>query len=137
MASRNPQYDSLRGIPVDQGAAVYVAEFENGIVKVGYSDNPGTRIKSLHKHGRRHFGSSVRRYFVRFVDGGRRTAACIERSVLTRIGTQAAPVLWHHEYFNGLHFGAAVTLVSQMCKAHELIGTEGAPAIPTEQVPQA
>ena len=52
----------FKHIPRSFDGCVYVAELATGVVKVGFSKNPRTRLESLSRYVRRKFGTTIRRY---------------------------------------------------------------------------
>lgn len=95
---------------------VYAAELSNGLVKVGFSRNPRTRMASLAGEVRRSFGARICRYYISR-NLAVRTAADAEARVLERLRRLAAPLKGKQEYFDNLSFGAATTLIQQVVTA--------------------
>lgn len=111
-----PQHARFAVIPRGFDGCVYAAELGNGLVKVGFSANPRTRMTSLSKYARRVFGVSLQRFHVG-ANLPKRVAARAETNTLRRLNRIATPLAGTKEYFAGLRFGDAVNLVNQMTRA--------------------
>lgn len=107
----NPANKRFRVIPRDFDGCVYVAEMDNGLIKVGFSRNPRTRLQSLAKDMRRRLKTDVCRFKVS-KDMDCRDAAAAESQALRlirKIGKQRPGTF---EYFTDVSFAVAVNLVA-------------------------
>lgn len=112
--AKNAQFNV---IPRGFKGCIYVAEMKNGLVKVGFSQNPKTRLRSLSYQVGRVYGTEINRFHI-CKDAGRREARRAETFALNRlreIGNQFPDTL---EFFTGVHFGSAVNLANQMTRAN-------------------
>jgi hypothetical protein len=91
----------------EQPKRLYVAEFRNGVIKVGVTGAPGDRRGySLRVHGvvqRIHYGQPHQCGF------------WAERQLIARVGRMAC-VFKGREFFTHIGFGAARNLVDQLTK---------------------
>ncbi len=109
-------------------ASLYVVEFDDGTIKVGQSNNPQSRMKSLEYQARKMYAIAIVRWHV-FAGAGvvtgagdtdrcrfhaRRLARRMETlclAQLARIATTRGP---GREFFTGLKFEAAVAHVASV-----------------------
>ena len=94
---------------------LYVAEFDNGLVKVGFSSNPRTRIGSLEHQTRRKYRAELARIHIG-CDIGYGAARKAEQRVIARLAAIGLPCTGTQEYFQHIQFGTAVNLVKQMAR---------------------
>jgi hypothetical protein len=120
MGPRNARFS---GIPRSFDACIYAVELTNGLVKVGFSRNPRTRMTSLRAQVARVFGADIARFHIG-VDLPLRAAVRAEGAALIRIGRIGTVVCGHKEFFTGVCFGAAVTLVSQVSRRAAALSLE-------------
>lgn len=102
-------------------ASVYLCVLTNGMVKVGFTNNPRTRLTSFHTEARRNFGEGVDRFVVFDRAGwGRgvvstshaeKRARLIERLSIKRLAFIGSAVAPYTELFNGVDFGCACEAV--------------------------
>jgi hypothetical protein len=95
---------------------VYAVELRNGVIKVGFSRNPRTRMCSLHNLVLRKFGTDISRFHISRNFSNYFTAMKAERNLLARMDRIAQPVKGHNEFFVGVRFGAACTLLRQVTR---------------------
>ena len=102
--------------------SVYLAGMSNGMVKVGVSNNPRTRLEALSRECSRRFGGRVVQFHVydgigavASIPSARQTASSRARAIesrcinlLSAVGRQRPPTL---EYFEGIDYCAAKALV--------------------------
>ena len=100
-------------IPREYDGCVYAVEFTNGIVKVGHSRNPRTRMDSLANQVRRKYGARFARFYIGR-DIPAKVAAKTEREVLRRLSGMGNNIAKTTEFFTGIRFGVAVNLIRQM-----------------------
>lgn len=101
-------------IPRKFDGCVYVAELKNGLVKVGFSRNPRTRMGSLANEVKRKYRTTLQRWHVSQNIPCHRFALLMESVVISRMGRIGTACNGTQEYFQNVAFGAAVTLVNQM-----------------------
>lgn len=89
---------------------VYVAELATGVVKVGFSANPKTRLYRLSNQVKRQYGTTICRYYIS-VNMPKRLAQKAETVTLTNIRNIGVQVDGTHEYFHGVKFSDAVALI--------------------------
>ena len=94
-------------------AWVYAAHLSNGVVKVGFSCNPRTRMTTLSAFTRKHFASEIVAFQVSDMlpEGHARKA---EDDLIRLVGGMGAVVPGHVEFFDRVHFPAAADLVRQV-----------------------
>lgn len=103
-------------------SSVYIAGMSNGMVKIGFSDNPRTRLGSLNSDSVRRFGCSVVHFHVYEgigaaviipaacnSDSGR--ARAIEARCLNLLAAIGEPCAPSTEYFKGVDYFAAKALI--------------------------
>lgn len=100
----------LKSIPYGLGACVYAAEMENGIVKIGFSENPRTRMGALSSEAIRVFGTKMNKFYVSHIVV-KRVGRDMERSVLTAARALSATHAKKKEFFYELPFDVAVSLI--------------------------
>ena len=105
----------FNGIPRFYNGCVYVAELKNGLVKVGYSKNPRTRLQSLATQVKDIFRSEINRFYIG-PDIDAASARDAEIRTLARLRGIAPQAKGVTEYFSDVGFGAVVTLASQMTR---------------------
>lgn len=110
-----PQNRRFASIPRGFDGCIYAAELSNGLLKVGFSRNPRTRMGALAKQVRREFGAQIARFHVGD-DMAERAAIRAEMSLIKRIGRLGVVVPGRVEFFQHVAFGAAVTLVRQLSR---------------------
>lgn len=89
--------------------SLYVAELTNGLVKIGFSDNPKTRLRALDYQCQRQFGCGLDKFHVFYGVGNRLIESqCIE--ALTCFGRQHVK---RREFFHGVSFDAARFVIEQ------------------------
>jgi hypothetical protein len=121
MAGRGrPGNKRFASIPRGVGSCVYAAQLSNGLVKVGFSRNPRTRMGHLVWQVRRQFNSELTAFYV----GEPLPAPALrgiwtESAVLRRLATIGTPIAGAREFFRDVRFGVAVTLVRQMTRAQQ------------------
>jgi len=100
-------------IPRVYEGCVYAVEMSNGVVKVGSSRNPRTRMETLMYQVRSKYGCGVVRFFI-----GRdipyRNATVVERKVICVLGRMGNPLPRTKEFFVNVRFGDAVNVIRQM-----------------------
>lgn len=109
----SPRYARFECVPRIGGSCLYAVLLSNGIVKVGFSRNPRTRMASLSRQVCREFGADV----VSFRVGRalpRLTAAAMERDLLRRLRAIGTVIEVRAEFFQHVRFGQAKTLVQQI-----------------------
>lgn len=99
-------------------ASIYVCEFSDGVVKVGFTNNARTRLASLQSQATRAFGSRMVRFMVfdraGFSVGGgcralaEKSARSIEKQIIKRLKFLGDPVSPFTEFFRGISFSSAV-----------------------------
>lgn len=103
-------------------SSVYLAKMNNGLVKIGFSDNPRTRFSSLRGQVRRKYGSVIAEFHVYegvgvtcSVPGAWPTASGRARAVesrcigiLSKLGKACTPSV---EFFWGVDFTEAKRLI--------------------------
>lgn len=111
--------DTIRGkfpnVKLGSGPVVYVAEFDNGIVKVGFTCNARSRLSMLQTEVRRLFGeTSVARVHVTPAFESSAAARRAEDRAVSKI-TAVAQCAKERciEYFRGITFDEAVRVVSE------------------------
>jgi hypothetical protein len=109
--ARASRFGSLR-----HGACVYVAELSNGLVKVGYSQNPRTRLGSLSAQARRRFRADVTRWHVGPAFNREGDGRYAEALTLARMSRIATPVNGAAEFFHGARFEIARQLCEQLSR---------------------
>ena len=83
--------------------SLYVAELNNGLIKVGFSDNPKTRLKSLDYQCRSQFGCGLNKFHVFYGVGNRR----IESRCIYALSEYAIQHSQRKEFFFGAGFDEA------------------------------
>jgi predicted GIY-YIG superfamily endonuclease len=100
-------------VRVGDGPLVYVAEFSNGVIKVGFTANARTRLSSLATQARGIFGAlDVEQMHVTEKFSNSAAARSAEFTSLQRIEQVATRVEGRGEYFTGISFDEAVRLVA-------------------------
>jgi hypothetical protein len=101
---------------------VYAAQLKNGLVKVGFSRNPRTRMESLRWQVRRQFRSEVIAVFLSdaLPDSWPMRVSLAEKAVLRRLAGIGTTVAGTNEFFMHVPFGLAVTLIRQMTRVQQL-----------------
>lgn len=102
-------------------ASVYVCSFTNGMVKVGFTNNPRTRLTKVHTTSRKTFGCGIDRFVVFDGVGWTRSdldpyvaekhARLIERYSIKRLSFIGRSVKPYTEFFDGIDFARAVEAV--------------------------
>jgi len=103
-------------IPRFYSGCVYAAELTNGIVKVGFSRNPRTRMGTLVLQARRMFGADIARFHIGLDMTEPRQALQAERELLTRVSKIGAPCKGSREFFRNLPFPVAANLINQLSR---------------------
>lgn len=100
--------------PKFQRGAVYAAELENGIVKVGYSRCPRHRMVLLSHEAKREFAADIARFYIGpdLVD---RRPYNVETHLIGLAAGLAPTVEGRNEFFRGLSFEVAVALIKALC----------------------
>jgi hypothetical protein len=101
---------------------VYALKLANGLVKVGFSRNPRSRLKHLEWQVRRQFNCEFTSFYVGepVPQDYKVRAVWVESAVLKRLATIGTPIPGSREFFRDVGFGVAVTLVRQMTRAHQI-----------------
>lgn len=94
--------------------ALYAAEFSNGVVKVGRTYKPRTRMAQLQRDVA-HLGVRVTRCYVSS-PLPERDAMRVERDICERLARAANRLPQTFEFFNHTRFGVAQTLVRQLAR---------------------
>lgn len=102
-------------------ASVYLCVLTNGMVKVGFTNNPRTRLTSFHTEARRKFGEGIDSFVVfdgvGWVNDGMQSggaekhARLIERLSIKRLAFIGKAVIPYTELFDGIEFPRAVEAV--------------------------
>lgn len=97
----------------DSGPVLYVGEFSNGVVKIGYTGHPRMRLSSCLTEARKYFGRiDLQRFYVTPFFKSRADALAAERAALNAVPATAKPATHlASEFFVGLTFEEAVQLV--------------------------
>lgn len=103
-------------IPRVFGGCVYAAELSNGLVKVGFSRNPRTRMGSLVTQARRIFGAEIVRFHIGVDMRASAQAIRAEREVLVRASRIGSPCKESQEFFGNLPFPVAANLIDQLSR---------------------
>ena len=99
-------------LPRRCSGCVYAAELSNGLVKVGFTENPRNRMTMLAREVAGSFGADLARFHVG-ADITRRGAIAAEQTLIQRLGEVADVVPGRREFFSGVAFGVAVDLVER------------------------
>jgi hypothetical protein len=106
----------FHSIPRFFSGCVYAAEFSNGLVKVGFSRNPRTRMGTLVNQVRRQFKSEIVRYHIGADLGHDLQATRAEQDLLRRVGRIGTPLKGSCEVFRNLPFPVAANLINQLSR---------------------
>jgi hypothetical protein len=114
MPPRHPHHDMF--MPLAQDPCVYAAQLANGLVKVGYTAAAKNRMFCLSGEIKRRFGSVIERFQIV------PRATCMaahraERKALAKLREEFATVPGTTEYFSGLDFDVAVSVLHAACRA--------------------
>jgi len=120
---RVPATERFQIIPRFYAGCVYAVELTNGIVKVGWSRNPRTRMESLVWKLRKEFRTGIARFFIGR-DIPSELACKAENDVIKRISKIGNVLPKRREYFTGVSFGHAVNLISQFSRRAEILATK-------------
>lgn len=101
-------------VPRCVDGSVYVAELANGMVKVGQSLNPRTRMESLAYYVRKRMHSSITRFYV-VCDVGSKRCFKIEKEALRKV-RRIATLAHGTEFFSNVSFEAAAQIVDQVAR---------------------
>jgi hypothetical protein len=107
-------------IPHHENGCLYAVELDNGLVKVGLSSNPRTRMSTLATTCRREFASEFLQFFIGPDLAAGVSPYAAERLLLARITRMAVALPGRSEFFAGLSFDDAKALVlkvSSECQA--------------------
>lgn len=103
-------------IPRFYSGCVYAAELTNGVVKVGFSRNPRTRMGTLVLQARRLFGADVARFHIGLDMTEPKQALRAERELLTRASRIGSTCKGSREFFSNLPFPVAANLIDQLSR---------------------
>jgi hypothetical protein len=106
-----PANARFASIPRGYSGCIYVCELTNGIVKVGFSRNPRTRMVSLARQVRRQFAADIARFFIG-ADMSTREAIRAESAALVCMRKIAPAVPGYLEFFTGITFDSARAVVA-------------------------
>jgi hypothetical protein len=99
---------------------IYAVQFENGIVKVGFTQNPHGRMETLRSLARCKFDSEVVDFFIGdALPEAKCWTAWAEAALLEQVAAIGSPLPRHREYFKRVPFSAAVALVRQTTLDHQ------------------
>lgn len=112
MSPANRQFQS---IPRTIDGCIYAAELSNGVIKVGFSRNPRTRMCLLAKQARVRFGARIVAWRIGS-DMPPMRAMAIERALIQRMARIATPFPKTIEFFQNVRFGVAAALVRQLSR---------------------
>lgn len=108
MATRGPRPGPLlqrfAHLRAEKAPSVYLIEFSNGVVKVGYSKDPAFRMVGLLREW---LPQSVDILRVCVRPGGRQA----ERACIAALTKAAVPLAGRLEYFTGITYEAAQSLI--------------------------
>jgi hypothetical protein len=99
-------------VPRGYGICIYAAVMGNGLVKVGYSRNPRTRLGSLCAQSWKRFGTRIQKFHVSPVPSVQE-AMQAEAELIAALACAGNQVSDAKEYFWSVSFGYAVNLVKQ------------------------
>ncbi len=97
----------------DQNNCVYLAEFSNGVVKVGFTNSPRNRLARI-EWSLRHRGIHIARFQV---FAGRQTCGVTvdpqgrELKAIQALHRVTTPIVGHREYFDSITYDAALVVV--------------------------
>ncbi len=103
-------------IPRRFNSCIYAAELKNGVIKVGFSRNPRTRMCTLAVEVKRNLRSAILRWHISPNIPDAKTGRNAEAALLARMRQIGNVLAGRQEYFKDVSFGAAVTLVNQMAR---------------------
>lgn len=115
MSARNQRFAC---IPREFTACLYAAELNNGIVKVGYSRNPRTRMTSLAAQCVRQFGADILNFHIGPDLRYRRNRAMqAETDLIERLREVAPALPGRKEFFTGVPYLVVVGLIEEISAA--------------------
>lgn len=106
-----PRHPDIKRLQYGLTPAVYVVEFTGEVVKVGRTTSPRTRLEVLTDYARRNMGLEVVRVYVNHQ--AESVARAVETRCLERIGLVANRLGKAREFFTGISFDAAVSIVDE------------------------
>jgi hypothetical protein len=106
-----PRNTRFAAIPRAFNGCIYAAQFSNGIVKVGYSRNPRTRMSTLSNQARRIFASELVAWHIG-PDMPSLRARYAEMELIRRMTEIAPPLDGRIEYFERVDYECACELVN-------------------------
>lgn len=108
MSERKLRFESIpRGY---EHGCLYVAELANGLVKVGMSGNPRTRLVKLDDAVRRDFDCELLRVYIGPEIASRRKLILAELALIRRMKAEGQAVPRRIEFFSGVGFERAQAL---------------------------
>lgn len=103
-------------IPRFFSGCVYAVELTNGIVKVGFSRNPRTRMQALTFEAKRVYRCGVSRFHIGHDFDNSMQATRAELELIDRASKVGVAFRGRREYFVNLPFGVAANMVDQLSK---------------------
>lgn len=117
----SPKNQRFAGIPRHfQNGCLYAALLTNGVVKVGLSRNPRTRMGSLSTQVRSAFGCDLQGWFIGCDLRSTQDVYAAEQHLIARMARIGSQVEGRNEFFTGVAFATAVDAVSDVSRAFAL-----------------